>query len=204
MGIDSIIKIVTVIFTIIGGLYVAWKYWIERKERLLDKDFEKIDKLLTDENFKRKMRKNHLLRVVYYRNINYFNNIKNEVIDVIIKTQNRKRNFNNSFYIINRFFCKNLLIINETKDGFIINIEKNKNLRYQPLFIWLMWVGYILSILLAVILLVLVFKDVPIWFLCVLMPFIQLPLMSRQQLISDWKKFKKSSKHLLDNADGIP
>lgn len=54
---DLIAKIVPVISVIIGGLYVAWKYWIERKERLLDKDFEKVDKLLTDESFKRKMRK---------------------------------------------------------------------------------------------------------------------------------------------------
>lgn len=33
---------------------------------------------------------------------------------------------------------------------------------------------------------------------------IQFPLMDRQQLISDWKKFKKNSKHLLDNANELP
>lgn len=200
---DFIFKIVTT-FGGVGSLFALWKYLIERKERLLDKDFEKIHKLLCDDKFNLEMKENHLLRNLYYRNINYFNGIKNEVIDVVIKTQNRQINFNNSFYVINRFYHKNLLIVNGNQDGFLANIEKDKKLRYQPLFTWLMWVGYILFILLAVVLLVLVLKDVPIWVLYVPMPFIQFPLMNRQLLISDWKKFKNSSKHLLDNANEIP
>lgn len=205
---DLITKIVPVISVIIGGLYVAWKYWIERKERLLDKDFEKVDKLLTDESFKRKMRKNHLLRAVYYRNINYFNGIKNEVIDVVIKTQNRKRNFNNNFYDINRFYKKKLLIINNNQDGFLANIEKDKKFRYQPSFVRLMWFLYIVFLLLAVIFFVIVLKNLSfLVFYSIMLPImflIQFPLMDRQQLISDWKKFKKNSKHLLDNANELP
>lgn len=100
-----------------------------------------------------------MLRAVYYRNINYFNGIKNEVIDVVIKTQNRKRNFNNNFYDINRFYKKKLLIINNNQDGFLANIEKDKKFRYQPSFVRLMWFLYIVFLLLAVIFFVIVLKN---------------------------------------------
>lgn len=208
MGIDwgLILKIISTLvgMGIFGGLFALWKYLIERKERLLDKDFEKIRKLLCDGNFKLEMEENHLLRAVYYKNISYFNGIKNKVIDVVIKTQNEEKNFNDNFYEINQFYKKRLLIINGNKDGFLVNIDKNKKFRYRLSFVRLIWFLYIVFLLLAVSLFVLVLKDLPIWLLYIPMPFIQFPIMNRQQLIVDWKKFKKNSKHLLDNGNELP
>lgn len=143
ISVDFIIKILAPTLVSIGGLYTFWKYHTERKERLLDSDFNKIQKLLCDKKFKKQMDENHLLRSIYYKNIKYFSGITDEVIDVIIKTQNREQNFNSNFYHINQFHRKNLLGLNNKKDGFIINTEKLKKWRYKTSFVWAMWVLYI-------------------------------------------------------------
>lgn len=200
ISVDFIIKILAPTLASIGGLYTFWKYHTERKERLLDSDFNKIQKLLCDKKFKKQMDENHLLRSIYYKNIKYFSGITDEVIDVIIKTQNREQNFNSNFYHINQFYRKNLLGLNNKKDGFIINTEKLKKWRYKTSFVWAMWILYI-SFILYIAITAQAFQGIlEAIFLLIIMVCIQFPLMMRQEFINSWKKFNKQNSHLLDNT----
>lgn len=128
----------SVLSAIFGGLCGWYQKRIDRKERLLDADFDKLEKLLCDNDFRNKIQNNNLLRLLYYRNIKYFSGISDEVIDVILNTQNNKgRNFNTNFYQIDKLYKNKLIEISKSIDDFYINKTLSSKFRYSKKFIWL-------------------------------------------------------------------
>lgn len=186
---------IVVISTIVGGLYKFWQYATERKERLLDSDFEKLDKLISDGAFKEKMKDNPLLKSLYYKNIKYFSGIKSEVIDVILKSQNNQdRNFNTNFYQINKLYKNNLININEKSDDFYINKVKIEKICYSKKFVWFLWIMFafyciFLSVIFAFLKLPTDIAASTVGIL--LMSFVQIALMNHHGLVADLEKFKK-------------
>lgn len=139
------VSMFSVLSVLCGGLYTWYQNSINRKERLLDADFDKLEKLLCDDDFRNKIQKNNLLRLLYYRNIKYFSGISNEVIDVIINTQNNKeRNFNVNFYQIDKLYKNKLIEISKDIDDFYINKKLSSKFWYNKKFIWLIWFLFII------------------------------------------------------------
>ncbi|MDH2272453.1 hypothetical protein [Moraxella porci] len=189
------VSILTTLSLIGGGLYRWHQNGIDRKERLLDADFDKLEKLLCDDDFRNKMQKNNLLRLLYYRNIKYFSGISNEVIDVIINTQNKKeRNFNVNFYQIDKLYKNKLIKINKTIDDFYINEAISDKFYNNKIFVWLLWTLFViycvgLSVIFA-------FLSKPFNFILfaigiALMMFFEFYIMNKSSLIDYLNNFKE-------------
>lgn len=195
MNWDLFINILAILGGIFGGIYKWYQNSIDRKERLLDADFDKLEKLLCDDDFKNKIQENNLLRLLYYKNIKYFSEISHEVIDVVINTQNNKeRNFNVDFYQIDKLYKNKLIKVNKNINDFYVNKVIADKCFNSKNFVWLLWILFVIYC--VIFLAVFAFLDKPfnfIWLVIsiVIMIFFQFYIMNKNSLIDYLNNFKE-------------